>query len=247
MHLKINEHLRQCPECARWFARQSSLERALSKAIQADAAATAAVWERIEREVAPVPSVSRRGWLLWGGGLLALAAVMLIAVGLGWRLGSGPPAVPDLAQLSVDYHGRLTSGREEIAFHSTSPIEVEEYLRRQVNFPVRCPPRDDAGFQVRGGGAGRVVGDPVAYVVGQVEGRDVSLFILSRESLRHFPRERNALRSGRVHHRRAGEVDVLLTEFDRNLVVAVGPIQPDRLERLLKAYGSYPHGPGQAL
>jgi hypothetical protein len=100
---------------------------------------------------------------------------------------------------------------------------------------------------VRGGGAGSLVSDPVAYVVGQVDGKDVSLFILSRESLIHFPREQEALRRGRTHHRREGDVDILMTEFDRNLVVAVGPVQTERLERLLKAYGSYPHGQQHSL
>jgi anti-sigma factor RsiW len=247
MHLQINEHLQQCPECALWFAQQSSVEEALTKAIQAGGAPSSALWDRIERQVAPAPAVSRRGWLFLGGAVLTLAASVLVAVSLGLWPASHSRDVPDLAQLSVDFHGKLTSGRERIAFSSSSPIEVEAYLRRQVSFPVRCPPRDDAGFQVRGGGTGSLVSDPVAYVVGHVDGRDVSLFIFSRESLAHFPREQEALRGGRTHHRREGDVDVLMTEFDRNLVVAVGPLRTDRLERLLKAYGSYPHGPGHAL
>ncbi len=179
--------------------------------------------------------------------MLTLAASLLVAVELGWWPVTGGKASPDLAQLSVEFYSRLTSGREQVAFASTSPLAVEEYLRRQVRFPVRCPPRDDAGFQVRGGGTGELKSDPVAYVIGEVDGRDVSLFILARESLQHFPREREALRRGQTHHRRTGEVDVLMTEFDRNLVVAVGPVQADRLERLLQAYGSYPHGSQEAL
>lgn len=246
MHLQINEHLQQCRECARWFAQQSSVEEALTKAIRAGGAPAPALWDKIERQIAPAPVVSRRGWLFFGASVLAVAASVLITVGLGfWP--SADSEAPDLARLSVEYHGKLTSGRERIGFTSASPIDVEEYLRRQVSFPVRCPPRGDAGFQVRGGGTGALVSDPVAYVVGHVDGKDVSLFILSRESLAHFPREQEALRGGQTHHRREGNVDILMTEFDRNLVVAVGPVRTDLLERLLKAYGSYPHGQGHAL
>jgi anti-sigma factor RsiW len=242
MHLQINEHLEQCPECARWFAQQSSLEEALTKAIQSSAPPTAAIWDKIERQITPAATVSRRNWLFFGSAVLALAASLLVAFNIGLWPGTKTGGSQDLADLSIALHGRLTSGEESVPFASASPAEVEEYLRRQVNFPVRCPPRDDAGFQVRGGGTNRLANDPVAYVIGHVDGEDVLLFILSRASLVHFPQEQAALERERTHHRREGNLDILMTEFDQNLLVAVGPVHTARLERLLKAYGSYPHG-----
>ena len=235
MHLRINEHLEKCSACARWFEQQSALEDVITHSLQADREPNASVWDHIESQlVAPQPT-RPRNWLLLGSLTLAVAASVLIAVALG--LWSSPP--PDLASLSIRVHDELANGREHPKFASTSHLEIEDYLRQHVGFPVRCPPREDAGFEARGGGTCTLAGDSAAYVVGRVDGADVSLFILSRDSLTHFPDQQRMLRRERTHHRRDGNLDVLMTEFDRNLVLVVGKAPPEKLHRLLQAYGSY--------
>lgn len=238
LHLQVNEHLEQCPGCARWFRQQSALEEVLAHSLRSGMEPTPAVWDRIEQQLAPPQPARSRRWYLFGSAVLAVAAALLVAVGVNVR----PSPPPDLASLSVELHDRLSSGQENPKFVSTSHLEIEEYLRQHVSFPVRCPPREDAGFQARAGGTATLASDPVAYVIGSVDGEEVSLFILSRDSLAHFPGQLTSLRHADIHHQRYGNLDIMMTRFDRNVVLVVGRARPGQLQRLLRAYGSYPHG-----
>lgn len=238
LHLQINEHLDHCPECARWFTHQSALEEAIKHSLAAGMEPTPAVWQKIEEHLHPTQPARGRRWLLFGSTGLAVAASLLLALGSGrWASSS-----PDLASLSAALHHKLTSGQENLKFASTSHLEIEDYLKRHVSFPVRCPPREDAGFQARGGGTCHLADHPVAYVVGHVDGEQVSLFILSRASLEHFPEQRMRLRQDGTLRQRQGNLDIVMTQFDQNLVLVVGKAHPAKLQRLLRAYGSYPHG-----
>jgi hypothetical protein len=238
LHLQINDHLDRCPECARWYTQQSALEEAVTHSLAAGREPTPAIWQNIEQRLLPSrPAYSRR-WILFSATALALAASLLVAVSLSvWS-----SRAPDLASLSVALHDRLASGQENPTFASTSHLEIEDYLKQHVSFPVRCPPREDAGFQARGGGTGKLANDPVAYVVGHVDGEEVSLFILSRSSLDHFPEQLTKLRRDGTLRQRQRNLDVVMTEFDQNLVLVVGSAPPEKLQQLLRAYGSYPHG-----
>ena len=82
----------------------------------------------------------------------------------------------------------------------------------------------------------------MAYVVGHVDGKDVSIFILSLDSLPHFPDEYAALRRRLIYQCRRGNTDVVMKEIDRNVVLVVGQAERSRLERVLRAYGSYAEG-----
>ena len=125
-----------------------------------------------------------------------------------------------------------------------SDREVEQYLKQRVSFPVRCPPREDAGFAVSGGGVCTIAGNSAAYVVGQVESQDVSIFILPAERLAQFVLERDALSQEVIYHCREGNYDMVLASIDRNVVVVVGTGTRDQLERVVRAYGTYPEAPG---
>lgn len=245
VHLQINEHLRQCRECARWFTQQSALEESLARSLKGGMEPASALWDKLEGGLEPPQPARPRKWLLFGSAFFALAASffalaasLLIAVGLG--LFSSTQT--DLVSLSVALHDKLASGQERPKFASTSHLEIEDYLKQHVSFPVRCPPREDAGFEALGGGTCTLSDDPVAYVVGRVDGEEVSLFILSRDSLAHFPEQQERLLREGTHHRREGELDILMTQFDQNIVLVVGRVSTEKLHRLLRAYGSYAHG-----
>ncbi|MDA1052396.1 MAG: zf-HC2 domain-containing protein [Planctomycetota bacterium] len=241
LHQRINEHLSMCPECARWFFQQSQLEEAVTETLR-QGERTADMWDRISRRaVSTEPTAARSRYLL--GGILVLAASMLIVVSLVfWNAADGSSR--DLTTLSVGLHEKLATGREDVKFSSGSHIEIEEYLRRQVTFPVRCPPREDAGFHAAGGGVCKFDQAPVAYVVGQVGGQRVSVFIMSRESLSRFPEQQAALQRRQIVSQQRGDCEVVMGEVNENLVLVVGRVTTDQLDRVLKAYGSYhEHGP----
>lgn len=237
LHLAINEHLEACPSCAKWFFQQGQFEDLLAARLQPPPA-TDVLWQRIHATCELKQPVVARSWLFlpaW----MAIAAGLLIAVGaVFWgRWGDSPS---HLAELTARWHERLANGDNAIEFASLSDLEVEDYLRRRVSFPVRCPPRKDAGFIVRGGGICTIAGEPAAYVVGQVDSEDVSIFILPAERLAEFEHERDALRRESVHHCREGAYDMVLAKIDRNLVVVIGQASPESLDRVVRSYGTYP-------
>ena len=239
LYLQINEHLSACQGCAKWFFQQAQFEDAVTAKLAA-AQPTADLWQRVLSETGVARPAAVRGWSFFGP-FLALAASLLLVVGV-WRFTPHWPS-EHLSELTAVVHQQLTDESEQIEFNSLSDVAVEEYLKERVSFPVRCPPRKDAGFEVRGGGVCTIAGDPAAYVIGQVENKDVSIFILPADRLTQFVHERDILSRETVHHCREGEYDMVLAKVDRNIVVVIGRGSPDKLERVVRAYGTYPHDP----
>jgi hypothetical protein len=66
------------------------------------------------------------------------------------------------------------------------------------------------------------------------------VFIFPRERLTQFGLEQDAFKDSKVVHQRIGSVEVVLSAVDQNIVVVVGRQTPDRLEQVVRAYGTYP-------
>lgn len=235
LYQDVNRHLARCQACANWYERQTRFESDFSANLRAGTP-TPEVWKRIEDSL-PVTNTRSTP----SARILAAVAACLLVVFFVWRALSPTDGIDtDLTRLVSACHQRLASGDEQLQFASESDVEVEAYLKRRVSFPVRCPPRLDAGFEVRGGGVCSVGGSPVAYVHGLVGNDKVSIFILPRERLADFVHERDALRQADVIYRRSGTVGMVMAAIDRNLVVVVGQERPEQLERVVRAYGTYP-------
>lgn len=236
LHFRIGEHLSNCPECARWFHEESRLEQLITDKLRA-APETPELWGRVLAECGLVerPGVSRR-WMMLAG-ITACAASLLFAFSLLAPRRRGP----DLAALTASWHERLVDGREPVPFRSRSDLEVEHYLRSRVTFPVRCPPRQDAAFAVGGSGVCTLANQPAAYLVGRVGDAPVSIFILPRSSLGAFPDLREEMRREGTHRCRRGPYEMAVSVIDRNIVLVIGRTGPESLQRVLDAYGSYPH------
>jgi len=239
LYLQVNEHLAACQDCAKWFFQQAQFEDAVTAKLAA-AEPTAELWQRVLSETGVARPAAARGWSFFSP-YLALAATLLLVIGV-WQF--APQRPPEhLSGLTAVVHQQLTDASKQIEFKSVSDAAVEEYLKERVSFPVRCPPRKDAGFEVRGGGVCTIADGPAAYVVGQVENKDVSIFILPAERLAQFLHERDMLSRETVHHCREGDYDMVLAKVDRNIVVVIGRGSPDKLEQVVRAYGTYPHDP----
>lgn len=238
LYLQINEHLGECPACAEWFHKQSRVEELIRERLKetpASAASSMAMWNSILSQTGLQQPTTPKRWLgLWS--LLALAAGLLIAVGL-WASGSRSP--DDLMQLTAQWHESVRSGRHPIEFASRSDLDVEAWLRQRVSFPVRCPPRSDTGFQVEGAGISKLADRDAAWLTGSVDGRDVSIFILSRDSLEQFPDQQAALRDKAALRGRQGRLESVVAAINGNVVLVVGETDTDRLTRVLNAYGTY--------
>jgi anti-sigma factor RsiW len=237
LHFQISEHLAGCPACAEWFHQQSRLESLLAEKVRSQPGTPdPELWDNVLTRCGLKQPAPRRRWL-WLASVAACVAILVTA--LLWGKFSGRPAEADLAQLTVTWHQRLSAGEEPVEFQARSDREAEAYLRKRVNFPVRCPPRRDAGFDVRGAGVGTLGGQPTAYLSGYVDRAPVSIFILRRDDLEAFPRQARTARGEETLRWRDGGVQMVLRRIDRNAVVVVGRAPPERLERVLAAYGTY--------
>jgi hypothetical protein len=239
LHFDVNAHLAECPACAEWFVRQSYLETRIEEKLQ-PATATEELWSQVLVEAGIVAVARPRRWLYFSS--LACAVALLISAIATWALIANNHGA-SLSRLSAEWHERLAAGEEPVPFHSDSDLAVEAYLRREVSFPVRCPPRQDSGFAVEGAGTASLAGEPAAYVVGTVDGAPVSLFILSRDSLVSFPHQRQAMAREVIHRCQEGQYEMAASIVDRNVVLVVGRTKPDKLLRVLRAYGTYPESP----
>jgi anti-sigma factor RsiW len=236
LYLEINEHLAECQSCAKWFFQQQQFEVLVTTRLSASEP-TAGLWERVLSETGIVRPAAARSWTFFGS-CIALAASLLLALTF-WQMSPGESSV-HLTALTAVVHRDFVEENKDVEFISVSDQEVEQYLKHRVPFSVRCPPREDAGFEVRGGGICAIAGDPTAYVVGRVEGQEVSIFILPEERLDRFAHERDTLDREKIHHCREGELEMVLAKIDRNVVVVIGKAAPQQLEQVVRAYGTYP-------
>ena len=167
---------------------------------------------------------------------MAVAAALVFY----WQGSSAHAA--DLSKLAASWHQKVSGGQEpEFRPQSDSPdLEVEQYLRKHVAFPVRCPPRKDAGFAVDGAGTCKMAGESAAYLTGHVDEAPVSIFVLSDASLAAFPHQQQALRQEKTHQCREGAYQMVLAVIARNTVLVIGQTDAERLDRVLRAYGTYP-------
>jgi len=244
LYLQVNDHLADCPTCSKWFFQQGQFEDLVTARLAASEP-TPDLWQRVLNEAGLVRPAAARGWAFFGS-FMAVAASLLLLAGI-WHFSSDHDA-EHLSAMTAVIHQGLADGSEPVEFNSLSDVEVEQYLKNRVPFPVRCPPRKDAGFLVWGGGVCTIDGDAAAYVVGQVEDQNVSIFILPEARLAHFTHERDVLRRESVHHCREGKFEMVLAKVDQNIVVVIGQGTPEQLEQVVRAYGTYPEtAPAKAV
>jgi hypothetical protein len=237
LHFRIGEHMAICPDCAQWFDQESRLEHLVAERLRS-APATPELWDRILVKSGLARPKSSRRWMI----LVSVAACAASVAAIWFGIAAHAPASrgADLAELTASWHERLVDGREPVPFRSESDLEVERYLRSRVSFPVRCPPRQDAGFAVRGTGVCTLANQPAAYLVGQVGEAPVSIFVLPSASLDAFPHLREELRREKTHRCHEGSYEMAVSVIDRNVVLVIGRLEPGQLLKVLNAYGTYP-------
>jgi anti-sigma factor RsiW len=238
LHLRISDHLGMCPACAEWFTQQQRFEQAIGERLAAGQA-TPELWERaLGRAGLGTLARRRRRLFLWGG-LIGTAAAAILGVVISLLVLGGSHG-SDLAPAAADLHSQLLQGEVRLDVVSTSDKEVEDRLRTMVSFPVHCPPRKDVNFAVRGAGVCRLKDHKAAYIVGKVGQEPVSILVLDRASLAAFPHERSRLAQGGGRHRcTEGSYQMISGLTADNVVVVIGKLPPEDLEKLLNAYGSY--------
>lgn len=238
LHFQISDHLATCPQCKAWFAREARTQGLLDDLL-ARGQVNPSTWQTIEQQLltdAAVPASRSKG--LW---MLALAASVIVAVGL-WsltRLGDSD----SLGRLAATEHENYVSGSWQAEVVSSSVEEVEQRLRPRAGFAVRCPPRGQAGFELKGGGLCRLKRELGVHIVGEVDRQPVSVFVLPFQSLRAFPQMREHLPAeGRLHECREGRYQMVAGLLHGHVVLVLGRAPRDVLVEILRGYGAHHSG-----
>ena len=137
---------------------------------------------------------------------LAVGAALLVLVGAGAGLMTesivrSRGALVDLAEAAVEQHQRLTRDLLPPDIHGVSPKSAEEWFRKRLNFNISVPELPSERLKFRGGRIWHLDGVETAALGYEVEGSDVSLFIVPGEAYRKLglkepPRFRLVTRRG---------------------------------------------------
>jgi len=231
LHLRIQEHVGSCADCATWFADQQSIERRIAAVVSSGQAAPE-LWRRVLSRAttsAPAPRRRRRAMAAGVSAVLTVAALVIVFLN---RKASVPT---ELSRNAADWHEQWERGNVRPDLESTSDQDVDRYLKARVPFRVHCPPRTDVQFSVQGAGVCFMKDRRrAAYIVGRVGKAPVTILVLDRSGLDGFPPG--------FHHRTEGAYRVASAVIAENVVIVIGTTPPEILERLLNAYGSYHEG-----
>ena len=118
-------------------------------------------------------------------------AVCLVALGAGAAVllesvFKSRGALVDFAEAAVEQHQRLTRDVLPQDIQGVSPKAAEEWFRKRLNFNISLPDLPSERLKFRGGRIWHLDGVETAALGYQVEGSDVSLFIVPVEAYRNL-------------------------------------------------------------
>ena len=195
----LESHLGACPDCQRRIELERIFRARFIDQLRPDPAP-----ERVRRKIsqllATLPAPPQRWWkrraslsrltvatvgvaLFLMGGILGLA--------LDWVSPATSGSLVRLAEASVDQHRKLVRGVLPYDVEHLNPGAAEQWFRRRLDFKVSLPelPRQNLSFL--GGRIGHLTDFDVAALHYQLEGKDVSLFIMPTEEYRKLGLDRS--------------------------------------------------------
>ncbi len=233
--VEITNHLNVCPDCNKRFSQEQEVERLLAGKLKEERMPES-MWKEIQADIRAYDLDTSRGgvWskidLRW---LVPVAATAAVALGLSlFFFWGAPPADNTLALTLQEIHeGYL---RDEVTVGETV-VWPESY--KSMSLPGHLP-----RSEVVGGHSVELVGGK-PYYLNEVElafleyrccGEPVSMLVIRKEDLEHFPQTRDLLESndGRVKIT-SGETNLVMVDMGK---VVVCCISNHELNALLTAF-----------
>lgn len=191
-HAAVEGHLASCEGCRRLVGLELRFRDVYAGRLGPEAA-PAHVRESARRILADAAAGARlRAAGSWRRRLArAAAAGFLVALGAGGALLADSllrarGALADLAEAAVDQHQRLSRDLLPVDIRDVTPKGAEEWFRKRLPFNISVPELPNDRLTFRGGRISHLQGVEAAALEYQVEGSDVSLFILPGESYRRL-------------------------------------------------------------
>jgi anti-sigma factor RsiW len=185
--LGLETHLAGCESCSRLLERECAFQGAYVRPLR-PAPAPEHVRQRIARQLV---ELTRRSGSAGSGRrrrlTVAACAVALIALGgagtlvvdTAFRTSS---ALADLADAAVDQHQKLSRDLLPADISEVTPKGAEDWFRKRLAFNVSIPELPNERLTFRGGRITHLLDAEAAALEYQVEGSDVSLFVVPGEA-----------------------------------------------------------------
>lgn len=187
----FESHLATCRDCQRLIDAERRFRELYVAPLRPDPAPEH-VRDHIARLLDALPdgqvTASRAPWTLRRGlvaGLALFALGTLLGAGLGGLLGGARPwhrgnaSLMRLADASVEQHQKLARGILPPDIQHVAPKAAEQWFKARLNFNVSLPELTGEDLTLLGGRVSHLRDLEVAALHYQVEGKDVSLFIMS--------------------------------------------------------------------
>jgi anti-sigma factor RsiW len=192
LRAEIEAHLERCRDCRRLVDLEVAFRDTYVERLRPDPAP-----ERVREQVASLlrdlvegrRGLRRRRALQRLG--LGVAAALLVALGLGAGIALRPYLGPrttlaDLADAAVDQHQKLVRDLLPPDIKDVSPKAAEEWFRKRLAFNVSLPDLKSESLHFLGGRISHLRDVEVAALEYQVDGDNVSLFIIPEEAYRRL-------------------------------------------------------------
>jgi len=188
---EVEAHLATCESCSRLVALELRFQAAYTRRLR-PRPAPEHVRERakalLARLAANVGGRPRRRRLQTR---VAVAAVAVLLVVVGASLAMlvesafrSRGSLLALAEAAVDQHQRLTRDQLPSDIRGVSPKNAEEWFRKRLSFNISLPELPSERLKFRGGRISHLGGVETAALGYEVEGSEVSLFIVPGEAYR---------------------------------------------------------------
>jgi anti-sigma factor RsiW len=224
--LEVEQHLESCAECAGLFEAEKKFDERLGRFLRRGQA-TRALWENVEAQIAPARFARLRA--LWPA---ALAASLIIAAGVVFVAKS---RTLDLANAVEECHSAYVHQLTTPEFTGAVPEKIARQLDDQLDAAAFAYRPSGTAFSSSGARLCHVEGVPVALILGRSGQTPVSMIVLKKSELDHFPHTKQRLESGDpIVCSHAGHYQFAARCVDDHVVCLVGDVPRTVLENLLK-------------
>jgi anti-sigma factor RsiW len=223
---EIELHLESCVECAGLFAAEEQVENRLAEVLRRGRR-SASLWDGVEAQIRPARQFAGMR-LRWA---IAAAVALAIIATISFRVSRPLDLAAAVEHCHNAYVQRLTSPE----FTDVVPDEIARQLGDRLDVAAFSFRPSSAAFNSHGGRYCHVGDVPVALILGDIRGQPVSLIVIKRSELEHFPRTKRKLDSGDpIACSRAGRYQFAARLVNGHVVCVVSDTPRPQLEELLR-------------
>jgi anti-sigma factor RsiW len=237
---EIELHLQSCSECARIFEWEGKFNERVFRVLRSGQS-TPALWEQVEARLQPTRGL---GWFLrrWNrmalGGFVASVIAVLVTVAVmvhPWA------SSLDLASVVKPDHAKYVAGQLKAQFEAQPPTAALAKEQGRLDAAAFSKLPAAPGFSSEGKRVCHLSGVPVAWIMGRDGQLPVSVVVLRRNELGHFPQLRQRLEAGHtVVCARTGRFEFAARVVGEHVVCAMAAMPRERLESLVRTVPAPP-------